>query len=74
MSNQQSVVLAFSGGLDTSYCVLALRQQGFDVHTAFVDTGGIDEERLRVVPREDLGPDRTDEPAPIAAFDLAPGD
>jgi len=43
MSNQQSVVLAFSGGLDTSYCVLALRQQGFDVHTAFVDTGGIDE-------------------------------
>ncbi len=35
------VVLAFSGGLDTSYCVLALKQQGFEVHTAFVDTGGI---------------------------------
>jgi len=34
-------VLAFSGGLDTSYCVLALKQQAFEVHTAFVDTGGV---------------------------------
>jgi argininosuccinate synthase len=42
VSEKQTVVLAFSGGLDTSYCVLALKQQGFDVHTAFVDTGGID--------------------------------
>jgi len=41
MSKQPRVVLAFSGGLDTSYCVLALKQQGFAVHTAFVDTGGI---------------------------------
>ena len=45
MPDKQTVVLAFSGGLDTSYCVLALRQQGFDVHTAFVDTGGIDDEQ-----------------------------
>ena len=37
----EKVVLAFSGGLDTSYCVLALKQQGFEVHTAFVDTGGV---------------------------------
>jgi len=37
----ERVVLAFSGGLDTSYCVLALKQQGYEVHTAFVDTGGI---------------------------------
>ncbi len=41
----QRIVLAFSGGLDTSYCVLALKQQGFEVHTAFVDTGGIDAEQ-----------------------------
>ena len=40
LKNEQ-VVLAFSGGLDTSYCVLALREQGFEVHTAFVDTGGL---------------------------------
>lgn len=41
----ERVVLAFSGGLDTSYCVLALKQQGFEVHTAFVDTGGIGSEQ-----------------------------
>ena len=41
MSDNNIVVLAFSGGLDTSYCVLALREQGFEVHTVFVDTGGI---------------------------------
>jgi argininosuccinate synthase len=39
--SREKVVLAFSGGLDTSYCVLALREQGFDVHTVFVDTGGL---------------------------------
>lgn len=38
------VVLAFSGGLDTCYCVVDLKQQGFEVHTAFVDTGGVDSE------------------------------
>jgi len=38
------IVLAFSGGLDTSYCVLDLVQQGFEVHTAFIDTGGVDDQ------------------------------
>jgi len=33
-------VLAFSGGLDTSYAVLALRREGYDVATVTVDTGG----------------------------------
>jgi len=40
--SEERIVLAFSGGLDTSYCVLALREQGFEVHTVFVDTGGLD--------------------------------
>jgi len=35
------VVLAFSGGLDTSFCVPYLREQGYDVITVFVDTGGV---------------------------------
>jgi len=39
---KEKIVLAFSGGLDTSYCVVDLVQQGFEVHTAFVDTGGVD--------------------------------
>ena len=40
--NKPVCVLAFSGGLDTSYCVLVLKEQGFDVHTVFVTTGGMD--------------------------------
>jgi argininosuccinate synthase len=36
--------LAFSGGLDTSYAVLALRREGFDVVTVTVDTGGFSPE------------------------------
>ena len=39
----EKIVLAFSGGLDTSYCVLDLVQQGYEVHTAFVDTGGVND-------------------------------
>src|SRR6056297_2722868 len=46
MSNER-IVLAFSGGLDTSYCVLALKNEGYEVHTAFVDTGGVGEEQKR---------------------------
>ncbi len=38
----KKIVLAFSGGLDTSYCVLDLVKQGYEVHTAFIDTGGVD--------------------------------
>lgn len=35
--------LAFSGGLDTSFCVPALIERGYDVVTLFVDTGGVSE-------------------------------
>jgi argininosuccinate synthase len=41
------IVLAFSGGLDTSYCVLELKAQGYDVHTVFVDTGGLGADELK---------------------------
>jgi argininosuccinate synthase len=36
----QTLALAFSGGLDTSYCVPRLLELGYAVHTVFVDTGG----------------------------------
>lgn len=44
MSNDQSpIILAFSGGLDTSFCVPWLKENyGREVITATVDTGGID--------------------------------
>jgi argininosuccinate synthase len=35
-----AAALAFSGGLDTSYAVLALAREGYDVVTVTVDTGG----------------------------------
>jgi len=39
------VVLAFSGGLDTTYCLLYLRDEcGYRVHTVTVDTGGFTSE------------------------------
>ncbi len=34
------ILLAFSGGLDTSFCVIHLKSQGHEVHTVTVDTGG----------------------------------
>ncbi|CAN5192279.1 argininosuccinate synthase [soil metagenome] len=42
--SQQDVVLAFSGGLDTSFCVPYLQERGYRVHTVFADTGGVDAE------------------------------
>jgi argininosuccinate synthase len=36
----RTIALAFSGGLDTSYCVPRLADDGWTVHTVFVDTGG----------------------------------
>ena len=48
MSNKK-VVLAFSGGLDTSFCVPYLREKGYDVVTCFVDTGGVDADERRYI-------------------------
>ena len=36
------IVLAFSGGLDTSFCIPYLQERGWAVHTVFADTGGVD--------------------------------
>src|SRR5438445_2619647 len=40
----KDIVLAFSGGLDTSFCVPYLQERGYAVHTVFADTGGVDAE------------------------------
>src|SRR5687768_6749864 len=47
---KKKVVLAFSGGLDTSYCVKYLSEEkGYEVHTLTVNTGGVDEAELRAI-------------------------
>lgn len=48
----KKVVLAFSGGLDTSYCALYLAQElGLEVHAALVDTGGFSQQELDEIER-----------------------
>ncbi len=42
MTTNKDIVLAFSGGLDTSFCVPWLKERGWAVHTVFADTGGVD--------------------------------
>ena len=43
----KKLVLAYSGGLDTSYCAKYLSQeQGFDVHAVSVNTGGFSKEEI----------------------------
>lgn len=52
MKNSKDIVLAFSGGLDTSFCIPYLQEQGWAVHTVFADTGGVDaEERAYIEQR-----------------------
>ncbi|MDH5829334.1 argininosuccinate synthase [Luteimonas sp. M1R5S18] len=43
-TESRDIVLAFSGGLDTSFCVPYLKERGWNVHTVFADTGGVDDE------------------------------
>jgi Argininosuccinate synthase len=47
---KEKVVLAFSGGLDTSFCAMYLSQEkGYEVYTALANTGGFSEEELKKV-------------------------
>jgi argininosuccinate synthase len=47
---KQKVVLAFSGGLDTSYCVKYLSEdKNLEVHSVLVDTGGFSAEELQQI-------------------------
>ena len=46
----KKVVLGFSGGLDTSYCVKYLTEEkGYEVHSIIVNTGGFDKEELKQI-------------------------
>ncbi|MDF0693045.1 argininosuccinate synthase [Aquirufa ecclesiirivi] len=48
--SKPKVILAFSGGLDTSFCVKYLSEErGMEVHSALVDTGGFSPEELKAI-------------------------
>ncbi len=47
---KKKVVLAFSGGLDTSFCCIYLsRDRDLEVHSVIVNTGGFSEEELKQI-------------------------
>jgi len=44
------IVLGFSGGLDTSYCVkYFIEEKGYEVHSVVVNTGGFSAEELKAI-------------------------
>ena len=47
MEQKKKVVVAFSGGLDTSYTVMKLAQDGWEVYAACANTGGFSDEQLK---------------------------
>ena len=48
--NTKKIVLGFSGGLDTSFCVKFLTEdQGYEVHSIIVNTGGFTADELKQI-------------------------
>jgi argininosuccinate synthase len=43
----KKLVLAYSGGLDTSYCLKTLSQEGYEVHAVSVNTGGFSAKEIK---------------------------
>ena len=49
----KKILLAFSGGLDTSFCVpWLIHERNFEVHTAIVNTGGFSQDELEGIARK----------------------
>ena len=46
---KNKVVLAYSGGLDTSFCLKKLIDEGFDVHPILINTGGFTKSDLKLI-------------------------
>ena len=45
----KKLVIAYSGGLDTSYCAVSLSKAGYDVHAVSVNTGGFTNEEITTI-------------------------
>ncbi len=53
---KKKVVLAFSGGLDTSYCAIYLaKEMGLEVYAALANTGGFSAEELSKIEKRAFG-------------------
>ncbi len=60
----KKVVLAYSGGLDTTYCAIYLKQKGFEVHALTVQTGGFSHAELQSIEERALA-------LGVASFEVA---
>ncbi|HZJ80264.1 MAG TPA: argininosuccinate synthase domain-containing protein, partial [Dysgonamonadaceae bacterium] len=50
---KEKVVLAFSGGLDTSFCVpYLINEKNWEVHTVIVNTGGFSDEEATQIEKQ----------------------
>ncbi|HBI39824.1 MAG TPA: argininosuccinate synthase [Tenacibaculum sp.] len=45
----EKLVIAYSGGLDTSYCAVSLAEQGYEIHAVSVNTGGFSQEEIKKI-------------------------
>ncbi|HAO15943.1 MAG TPA: argininosuccinate synthase [Tenacibaculum sp.] len=45
----EKLVIAYSGGLDTSYCAVSLAKQGYEIHAVSVNTGGFSQEEIKKI-------------------------
>lgn len=53
--NNKKLVLAYSGGLDTSYCALHLsKDKGYEVHAVSVNTGGFNDDEIKEIKEKAL--------------------
>ncbi|WP_224491166.1 argininosuccinate synthase [Robertkochia flava] len=50
----KKLVLAYSGGLDTSYCIKYLSENNFEVHAVSVNTGGFSEKDIHLLEEKAL--------------------
>mgnify|MGYP001305184392 FL=1 len=48
----KTIVLAYSGGLDTSYCLKKLSTEGFSVHALLINTGGFSKSDLNKIEKQ----------------------
>ena len=46
LNKMKKIVLAYSGGLDTSYCLKKLSSEGNEVHAVSINTGGFSEKEI----------------------------
>ena len=46
---KQKVILAYSGGLDTTFCAIYLQEKGMEVHALTVNTGGFSDAEIKQI-------------------------